>query len=108
MSVLVPARAPCRVFAGAVWLTREGGGVVNVRFVIVCDAAERVGYPAGKPAETVAEILKALPRRSRACLGQLRLNGLPRKTQRRSGCRTCMQLSGTARPGRQRRLSHVR
>jgi hypothetical protein len=48
MSVLLPARAPCGVFAGAVWLTREGGGVVNVRFVIVCDAAERGGLPCWK------------------------------------------------------------
>jgi len=48
MSVLLPARAPCRVFAGAIWLTREGSRVVNVGFVIVCDAAERGGLPCWK------------------------------------------------------------
>jgi hypothetical protein len=31
------------VFADAVWLTRDGGRVVNVGFVIVYDAAERGG-----------------------------------------------------------------
>ena len=31
------------MFADAVWLTRDGGRVVNVGFVIVYDAAERGG-----------------------------------------------------------------